>query len=83
MTTQPPESPIARTVRLALSAGRKSGALARVRALQETWAASADWPARHHARLLGEALDGPGRESRELDYGAIHDHVADEEDDDA
>lgn len=81
MTAQQPETPLDRTVRLALTAGRHNATLDRVRALQEAWAAHLDPVAWHYALLLGEALDGP--QPRELDYDAIHDHVADQEEDDA
>lgn len=68
-----------RTVRLALTAGRRATTLARVWVLQEALASSADPAARHYARLLGEALDGAPR-TADLDWDAIHDHVADQED---
>lgn len=67
---------------VALNAGRHAATLRRVRALHDEWAASPDPFARHHAQLLGGALDGTGRDwSRGLDYDAIHDHVVDQEDD--
>lgn len=80
MTAQQSESATDRTVRLALTAGRHTATLARVRALHETWVASPDPFARRYADQLGEALNGTGRDwARGMDYDAIHDHVGQEE----